>query len=155
MPASPSDELDLRGLDLRHARDYVLAYARTLKEAEQRARKLVDEARLWSDREVLARSRGREDLAAAALTRGEAVKARVTEADAEVARLRGQVAVLKERLKLKLHGEIERSVDSEQLEAELEMLTGDKKETPPTAAPGSSEPAKGTGGVEPGRNAAT
>jgi hypothetical protein len=145
MAASPPDELDLRGLDPRAARDYVLGYARTLKEAEQRAHKLADELKLWSDRESLARSRAREDLAAAASTRGAALRSQAAEVDAELSRLRGQVAVLKERLKLKLHGEIERSVDSERLEAELEMLVGDENETPPNAGPGSSEPGKTPG----------
>ena len=118
------DDLDLSGLDARAAREYVLAFIRTLKETGQRRGALEGELRTWTDRAALARSRGREDLAAAADARVAALQPTLAEARAEEGRLGEQVAVLKERLRLKLHGEIERSVDSERLEADLEMMVG-------------------------------
>jgi phage shock protein A len=120
-----SDDLDLRGLDAQGARRYVLAFVTTLKESQRRLKSLEAELRTWSDRAALARSKGREDLASAADAKAASLGPRLAEARAEEADLLGKVSVLKEKLKLKLHGEIERSVDSERLEAELEMLTGE------------------------------
>lgn len=124
-PTTP-DDLDLSGLDPRGAREYVLAFVRTLKEAEQRRGRLEAELRLWTERAALARSKGRADLAGAADARAAGIEPNLAEAQAEETRLRAQVSGLKERLRLKRHAEIERSVDSEKLEAELEMLVGEE-----------------------------
>jgi phage shock protein A len=126
MADSTADDLDLSGLDVRGAREYVLAFLRTLKETEQRKGRLAAEVRLWTERAVLARSKGREDLAAAADAKAAALQPQLAETEAEETRLRAQTSVLKEKLKLKIHGGIERSVDSEKLEAELEMLVGEQ-----------------------------
>jgi len=129
MADSTADDLDLSGLDVRGAREYVLAFVRTLKETEQRKGRLAAEVRLWTERAALARSKGREDLAAAADAKAAALQPQLAETEAEETRLRAQTSVLKERLKVKIHGGIERSVDSERLEAELEMLVGDEGTT--------------------------
>lgn len=121
-----ADDLDLRGLDARGARAYVVEFVKTLKEAERRVRALDADLRLWTGRAALARSKAREDLASAADARAAAIAPQLAGAQAEEQRLRAQVSTLKERLKVKLHGEIERSVDSERLEAELEMLVGEE-----------------------------
>ncbi len=125
MADSTPDDLDLSGLDVRGAREYVLAFAKTLKETEQRKRRLASEVRLWTERAALARSKGREDLAAAADSKAGALQPQLAETEAEEARLRDQVSALKEKLKLKIRGSIERSVDTEKLEADLEMLVGE------------------------------
>jgi predicted nucleic acid-binding Zn-ribbon protein len=125
MGDSTPDDLDLSGLDARGAREYVLAFVKTLKETEQRKRRLAEEVRVWTDRVALARSKGREDLAAAAGAKVEALQPQLAETEAEEARLRSQVSELKDKLKLKIRGGIDRSVDTEKLEAELEMLVGD------------------------------
>ncbi len=121
-----ADDLDLKGLDVRGAREYVLEFIKTLKEAERRRSGLEADLRLWTGRAELARSKAREDLAAAADARAASLQPQLAEAKAEESRLRAQVSALKERLTLKLHGEMQRSVDSEKLEAELEMLVGEE-----------------------------
>ena len=136
------DELDLRGLDARAAREYVLAFVMTLKEAERQRGKLASELGLWTERAALARSKGRGDLADAAEARAAGIQPRLAEAEAEENRLRAGASVLKERLRLKMHGEVDRSIDSEKLEADLEMLVGEGRaadlgagSTPPPAEP--------------------
>ncbi len=118
------DDLDLSRLDARGAREYVLAFIKTLKETEHRRGALEGELRVWTERAALARSHGREDLGAAADARAASLRQQLAGVQGEEEHLKGQVSALKERLKLKLHGEIERSVDSEKLEADLEMLVG-------------------------------
>ena len=126
MAAATPDDLDLSGLDVRAARGFVLRYATSLKEAARRRSALAADLQAWTDRAALARERGRADLAAAAEARVAALQPELAAAGTDEATLSAQVATLKERLKLKMHGEIERSVDSERLEAELEMLVGEE-----------------------------
>ncbi len=118
-------DTDLEGLNPREAAEYVLSFIATLKKTEKDLSAAREEAELWARRVALARDKGETALADQAQARLDQAQAKQAGLDAEAAELRGKVAVLKEKLTmLRMRGE--RSVDTDLLLAQLQMLVGEK-----------------------------
>lgn len=118
-------DTDLEGLGPKEAGEYVLAFVTTMKQTERDLARAEEEVATWTKRVALAESRGDAPLA-------EQAKARLAEEErkkglreAELAELRMKVSILKEKLK-KLRMMPARSVDTDLLLAQLEMVTGPK-----------------------------
>lgn len=117
-------DTDIEGLGPKEASEYVLAFITTLKQTEKAVAAARDEVTLWTRRVELARSKGDESLAAQAQGRAE-VSAKAAALETELADLKAKVAVLKEKLvRLRMTGG--RSVDTDLLLAQLEMVVGKK-----------------------------
>ena len=118
-------ETDIEGLDPKDAAQYVLAHITTLKQTEKDLARLEEESVTWSRRVQLAESRGEVELAAQARVRLDEIQAKKAGAAAELADLRRTVSTLKDKL-ARLQRGVTRSVDTDLLLAELEMLVGKK-----------------------------
>lgn len=120
-------DIDIEGLGPREATEYVLAFITTLKQTEKARAAAEEEAALWARRVELARSKGDAALASQAQARCDELTAKKTQLEAELADLKGKVAVLKEKLtRLRMTGG--KSVDTDLLLAQLEMVVGKKDE---------------------------
>ncbi len=120
-------DTDLEGLGPREAAEYVLAFITTLKQTEKARAAADDEAALWTRRVELARSKGDDELASQAQARLDQSTAKRATLDAELADLKGKVVVLKEKLtRLRMTGG--KSVDTDLLLAQLEVVVGKKDE---------------------------
>ena len=118
-------DTDIEGLGPKEASEYVLAFITTLKQTEKAVAAARDEVTLWTRRVELARSKGDESLAAQAQGRLAEVSAKAAALETELADLKAKVAVLKEKLvRLRMTGG--RSVDTDLLLAQLEMVVGKK-----------------------------
>ena len=123
-------ETDIEGLDPKDATQYVLAHITTLKQTEKDLARLEEEFVSWSRRVQLAESRGEAELAAQARVRLDEIQARKAGAAAELADLRRTVSTLKDKL-ARLQRGVTRSVDTDLLLAELEMLAGKRMSSRP------------------------
>ncbi|HUI72693.1 MAG TPA: hypothetical protein VL354_19380 [Spirochaetia bacterium] len=118
-------DTDIDGLGPKEASEYVLAFITTLKQTDKALAASEEEVALWTRRVALARSKGDEALAGQAEIRLAEVTAKKASLEAELADLRAKVSVLKEKLaRLRLTGG--RSVDTDLLLAQLEMVVGKK-----------------------------
>jgi phage shock protein A len=120
-------DTDLEGLGPKEATEYVLAFITTLKQTERDLARIEEETATWARRVSLAESRGEADLAAQAKARLGEVRAKKAEREAELADLRRKVATLKHSL-ARLRVMPSRSVDTDLLLAQLEMVVGKKDE---------------------------
>ena len=120
-------DTDIEGLGPREAAEYVLAFITTLKSTERDLGRTAEDAALWSRRVSLAREKGDEALAGQAQAKLNEVEGKKASLETELADLGAKVAVLKEKLQ-RLRGRFQKSVDTDLLLAQLEMLTG-KKDT--------------------------
>ncbi len=120
-------DTDLEGLDPKEAGEYVLAFVTTLKQTERDLARAAEEVATWTKRVALAESRGDAPLAAQAKARLAEEERKKALREAELAELRMKVSILKEKLK-RLRMMPARSVDTDLLLAQLEMVTG-KKDT--------------------------
>jgi phage shock protein A len=120
-------ETDIEGLDPKDATQYVLAHITTLKQAEKDLARREEEIAAWSRRVQLAESRGEAELAAQARVRLGEIQARKAEAAAGLADLRRTVSTLKDKL-TRLQRDATRSIDTDLLLAQLEMVVGKKDE---------------------------
>ncbi|MDR0585566.1 MAG: chromosome partitioning protein [Treponema sp.] len=114
--------VDLSGMSPAAAKEYILAFAASLKLSEKQALELEQELGKWKSRAELARSACRPDLAEEAekgLARANDKKQRL---NAEIAGLRSQIEEM--RRKLPLLAARERSVDPDLLEQELLIAAG-------------------------------
>ena len=120
-------DTDLEGLGPKEAAEYVLAFVTTLKQTEKDLARIDEEIGVWTKRVALAESRGEASLAAQAKTRLEEIQVKNTAREAELSELRMKVSILKDKLK-RLRMMPSRSVDTDLLLAQLEMVAGKKDE---------------------------
>jgi phage shock protein A len=120
-------DTDLEGLGPKEAAEYVLAFVTTLKQTEMDLARIDEEIGVWTKRVALAESRGEASLAAQAKTRLEEIQGKKTAREAELSELKMKVSILKDKLK-RLRMTAARSVDTDLLLAQLEMVAGKKDE---------------------------
>jgi len=120
-------DTDLEGLGPKEAQEYVLAFVTTLKQTEKDLARAGEEVAAWTKRVALAESRGESSLAAQAKVRLAEEEGRKAHREAELAELRMKVSILREKL-AKLRMKPTRTVDTDLLLAQLEMITGRKDE---------------------------
>ncbi len=114
---------ELSKLDHQGAMDLLYAYTTDIKRIAKELAEYGKEEGLWKSRVELARSKGREDLAAGAQTMLDDISSKMAAAAGERAALAADADRLKEALpgiKAK-----ERSIDPDALAAELSVLTGE------------------------------
>ncbi len=117
------DDKEFLALDLEGAKEYMLAYATSMKRYEQDIAAARKEAELWTSRVALAASRGMAELKAGAAAKAEELAAKIAALESERAGLAAELARLRERLPyIKAR---ERSVDPDRLLAELRLMTGE------------------------------
>jgi phage shock protein A len=120
-------DTDLEGLGPKEAAEYVLAFVTTLKQTEMDLARINEEIGVWMKRVALAESRGEAPLAVQAKSRLEEVRGKKVAREAELSELRMKVSILKDKLK-RLRMTVARSVDTDLLLAQLEMVAGKKDE---------------------------
>jgi phage shock protein A len=118
-------DTDIEGLSPQDAAAYVLAFVAAMKKAETDIGRAAEDVALWTRRVALAGQKGEAELAGQARAKLAEVEARKAALEAEHADLRLKVDILKEKLQ-RLRGRFQRSVDTDVLLAELEMLGGKK-----------------------------
>ena len=121
-------DTDLSGMTPEAAREYVLAFIKSLKETQRQRDKLTEELDLWVKRVELAEKENRTDLVQQARIRLENIRVDVARLDQEQEVLKRKVDVLKENLKGLPVG-FQPTVDAEQLLVQLEMVVGERDET--------------------------
>lgn len=125
-PDHAMDDTDLTNLTPQDAREYVLAFLTTLKQTSHRREQVELELESWRARLKLAQDKGAADLAGKAsgvVTQLEGKLATLTNEESELA---GKVEALKENLRrLEITGG--RLVDTDLLQAELDMAVGEDK----------------------------
>ncbi|HUV09007.1 MAG TPA: hypothetical protein VMX75_14840 [Spirochaetia bacterium] len=125
--AVPFDDTDLSGMDPQAAREYVLAFIKSMKETQHQRQKKQESLKQWHDRIKLAEEHGRGELAEQARQKEAEVQEEVARLETEEQELGRKIRTLKENLK-KVESSFSQSIDAESLQAELEMLTGQKDE---------------------------
>jgi phage shock protein A len=118
-------DTDIEGLDPQNAAEYVLAFVTTLKKTEMDLASATEDVTKWTRRVALAVEKGEEELAGLARAKLAEVEGKKTALETELADLRLKVAILKEKLQ-RLRRRFQKSVDTDVLLAELEMLVGKK-----------------------------
>lgn len=118
-------DTDIEGLRPEDATEYVLAFVATLKRTEMELVRAADDAATWTRRVTLADQKGDAELAGLARARLAEIEAKKTALEAEIADLRRKVGTLKEKLQ-RLRAQFQKSVDTDVLLAELQMLAGQK-----------------------------
>ncbi len=122
------NDTDLSGMTPEAAREYVLAFIKSLKETQRQRQKLTEELNHWNMRIELAEREGRQDLAEQASSRVRSIREDLDQLTKEEEGLKAKVEVLKENLR-QLPSGWQPSVDAEMLLAQLEMLLGERDET--------------------------
>jgi hypothetical protein len=118
-------DTDLEGLNPQEAAEYVFAFITSLKKTEKDLALAGEDVELWAGRVSLAREKGESALADQAQSRLTDAQAKKTRLETEAWELETKVAVLKEKLvKIRMLGT--RSVDTDLLLAQLQMLAGEK-----------------------------
>ncbi len=120
-------DTDIEGLDPQDAAEYVLAFVTTLKKTEMDLASATEDVAKWTRRVALAAEKGEKELAGLARAKLAEVDGKKAALETELADLRLKVAILKEKLQ-RLRRRFQKSVDTDVLLAELEMLIG-KKDT--------------------------
>jgi phage shock protein A len=118
-------DTDIEGLEPKDAAEYVLAFVTTLKKTEMDLASATEDVAKWTRRAALAVEKGEEELAGLARAKLAEVEGKKTTVETELADLRLKVVILKEKLQ-RLRGRFQKSVDTDVLLAELEMLVGKK-----------------------------
>jgi phage shock protein A len=118
-------DTDIEGLDPRNATEYVLAFVTTLKKTETDLASVTEDVTKWTRRVALAVEKGEEELAGMARAKLAEIEGKKAALETELADLRLKVVILKEKLQ-HLRGRFQKSVDTDVLLAELEMLVGKK-----------------------------
>jgi phage shock protein A len=113
---------DLSGMNAAGAREYVLNFITTLKLTEQKIRELDEDLSRWNSRIGLARSQGKDDLAAEAEKEAGQIRERQAQLAGEAAKLKIQIEAM--RKQIPALAARERSVDPDLLEQELLMAAG-------------------------------
>jgi hypothetical protein len=123
----PKDDTDLRGMDYPQAEEYVLSFVATLKQTQKLVQAEEKERDLWKQRVELATNQGKADLIAPAQKKLDEEEAKVAKLKAEESELAVKCTTLLENLKKVKATGVTRSIDTDQLIAEFEMLIGDKE----------------------------
>jgi phage shock protein A len=118
-------DTDIEGMDPKGAAEYVLAFVTTLKKTEADAGQAAEDVAKWTRRVGLAVEKGEEELASLARARLAEVEGRKASLETELADLRLKVGTLKDKLQ-RLRTRFRKSVDTDVLLAQLEMLAGKK-----------------------------
>ncbi|MDR1278847.1 MAG: chromosome partitioning protein [Treponema sp.] len=113
---------NLSGMDAAGAREYILNFITTLKLTEKKIRELDEDLARWNSRIDLARSQGKDDLAAEAEKEAGQIKERQAQLAGETADLKSRIEDM--RKQIPLLAARERSVDPDLLEQELLMAAG-------------------------------
>lgn len=150
------DDKEFLTLDLEGAKEYMLAYATSVKTYEKDIAAARADLALWSGRVGLAEAKGAAELAAAARSKVAEIEGKVAALEGERASLAAELRRIRERLPyLKAR---ERSVDPDRLLAELQLMTGEllggEAEAAPTAAPGAAGDLPGAANAAPRSEAA-
>ena len=119
------EDTDIEGLGPKDAAEYVLAFVTTLKKTQMDTDRAAEDVALWTRRVALAVEKGEESLAGQARAKLAEVEARKAGLETELADLRLKVDILKEKLQ-RLRRRFQKSVDTDVLLAQLEMLGGKK-----------------------------
>ena len=119
------EDTDIEGLDPRNAAEYVLAFVATLKKTETDIGRAAEDVATWTRRVALAVEKGEEELAGLARARLAEIEGKKAALETELAELRLKVGILKNKLQ-RLRTRLRKSVDTDVLLAELEMLVGKK-----------------------------
>jgi len=120
-------DTDIEGLEPKEAGEYVLAFVATLRRTETEIGRIAEDVATWTRRVTLAEGRGDAELAGLARAKLAEVEAKKASLETELADLRLKVDILKEKLQ-RLRMRFQRSVDTDLLLSQLEMLAG-KKDT--------------------------
>jgi len=120
----PRDDTDLEGMAPEAAKEYVLAFIKSLKETQRQMGKCREELSLWEERVKTARAAGRPDLVRAAEEKVRNLREQIILLNDEEEELRLKVNRLRENLKILQHG-VQRTIDAESLLAQMEMLVGE------------------------------
>lgn len=112
-------------LDPQAAREYVLAFILTLKRTRKEKEKLTEERYLWEKRVKLAGEKDEAALKSAAENRVLELTTQIEVLQREERDLENKVAVLKANLH-KLKEQSTRSVDTDALLSQLELLVGER-----------------------------
>jgi phage shock protein A len=120
-------DTDIEGLEPKEAADYVLAFVATLKRTETEIGRAVEDVATWTRRVALADQKGEAELAGLARAKLAEIEGKKASLETERADLRVKVDLLKEKLQ-RMRRRFQKSVDTDVLLAELEMLVG-KKDT--------------------------
>jgi phage shock protein A len=118
-------DTDIEGLEPKDAAAYVLAFITTLKKTEMDLARLSEDVATWTRRVALAAEKGEAELAGQARAKLAEIEGKKSVLETELADLRLKVGTLKEKLQ-RLRRRFQRSVDTDVLLAELEMLAGKK-----------------------------
>jgi phage shock protein A len=113
---------DLSGMDAAGAREYILDFITTLKLTEKKIRELDEDLAKWKSRIDLARSQGKDDLAAEAEQAAGQIRGQQVQLAEEAAELKEQIKKMREQIPALAARE--RSVDPDLLEQELLMAAG-------------------------------
>ena len=118
-------DTDIEGLEPKAAAEYVLAFVTTLKKTEMDLVSATEDVTKWTGRVALAVEKGEEELAGLARAKLAEIEGKKAALENELADLRLKVVILKEKLQ-RLRRRFQKSVDTDVLLAELEMLVGKK-----------------------------
>ena len=121
------DHIDLNGLTPQAAKRYVVDNIAALKQTQNERRKLADELKKWRDRVVLAREKGRDDLAQKASEVVAETEAKLRTIASEERQLELDVIDLKQKL-ANLEKQPSRTIDAEALLAQLQNVVGERDE---------------------------
>ena len=124
------DDTNLSNLDLSSAREYILAFATDAKRYEKDIAQAEAELALWKSRIALAEQKAQGELAEAARSKAAQASEKLSVLIAEKASLDSKVEAMKGQLS-SIRAR-ERGINSDQLLAELQLMTGDLLE--PNAA---------------------
>jgi phage shock protein A len=118
-------DTDIEGLEPKDAAEYVLAFVATMKKTETDIGRAAEDVAKWTRRVALATEKGETELAGLAQAKLAEIEGKKTALEAELADLRLKVDILKGKLQ-RLRRRFQKSVDTDVLLAELEMLAGKK-----------------------------
>jgi phage shock protein A len=122
----PKDDTDLRGMEYPQAAEYVMSFVATLKQTQKLIAEVEKDRALWKQRVDLAVTQGKTDLIAPAQKKLDEVDVKIAKLRAEEVDLAGKCSTLVENLKkLKATG-VTRTIDTDRLLADFEMIIGDK-----------------------------
>ncbi len=112
-------------MDMRSSRQYLLAIITNLKQIKEKQKKLRADLDTWNKRITLARENNRSDLEATAVQKAEDIKYRLQTLSTEEAELVREAARMKSRIGL-LRTEVDKTLHTDMLLSELEMLVGEQ-----------------------------
>jgi phage shock protein A len=118
-------DTDIEGLEPKAAAEYVLAFVTTLKKTEMDLVSATEDVTKWTGRVALAVEKGEGELAGLARAKLAEIEGKKAAFETELADLRLKVVILKDKLQ-HLRRRFQKSVDTDVLLAELEMLVGKK-----------------------------